>query len=92
MLPMTDLAIATTCILSVFLAGVLRAWLDKQVWIFILSTGVSLVLTAAVMFNHYGAFTPLVEVLFLAFILLMGAALSAFCSLSEKDYYEKPNY
>ena len=81
---MTDFAIAVTLILAVFFSGALRAFVDKQIGIFLVSTGVSIVLSAAVIFDHYDAFTPLEEYLLVVLLMLLGAALSAFCKLSER--------
>lgn len=81
---MTDIAIATTLILAVFLAGALRAFVDKQIWIFFVSTGASIMLSVAVVLDHFGLFTPLVEYLLFVLLMLLGAALEAFCKLSKK--------
>lgn len=85
---MTDIAIATILILAVFLAGALRALLDKRIWIFILSTCASIVLSVAVALDHFGLFTPLVEYMLFVSLMLLGAALEAFCKLSEKFNYK----
>lgn len=86
---MSDLALAISLFIAILAAGSLRAHVDKNITIFYLSAISVAVMSSAIALYEAGLFPIWVEFLFIVFMTLLGAAISAFCSLSKRDIHER---
>lgn len=83
---MTEMTMASCLIFAVFLAGALRAWIDKRIEIFAVSTGVTVVFIASAVLEHFGLWVQWVEYLFVVLLILLGVSLDAICASRDPEH------
>lgn len=80
---MNEMTMAFSLIFAVFLAGALRAWIDRRIEIFAISSAVIVVFTTAAVLEHFGLWVQWVEYLFVGVLIILGAYLSGICACRD---------
>lgn len=82
---MSDLALGICLIVAVFFAGAIRAYIDRNIAIFYVSTSAVVILSVSLMLNELGVFYSWVEIGFAVLLAIGGTALEAFNTNHPSD-------